>query len=89
MCVRNKSIKANISIFCYMNLQPSSSLNTETNLRNITPAKYSTPCPQMTEPFSTHSLTAMAMISFLLSLVRAGRAFSCITYSSLEITNSR
>lgn len=38
------------------------------NLSNSTTAKYSTVCPQMTKAFSTHSLTSMVMISFLLSL---------------------
>lgn len=42
-------------------------LGTKNNLRNIF-SKHGTVCPQMTEPFSTHSLTTMVMISFLLSL---------------------
>lgn len=49
---------------------------------NITPAKYSTVCPQMTKPFSIHFLSTMGMISFLLSLNQSGE---CIQLHHLFI----
>lgn len=47
---------------------PVSNKSIAANLSNSTAAKYGTVCPQMTKPFSTHLLTIMVMISFLLSL---------------------